>query len=354
MPWRSWAADSAPRSSRRGRTAGQSRRSSVDRVPAPAWQLTADERRLALLLVWLVEQDRGSSIIEVESFYENDEARAGQARDDVRDLEARGWAGSVFGGGGSLGSLSAMVEPAGRSAAGAIRQNWQNQPARRAASRSALVAWLYEVDAVEVPSSAVDWYGIIDTEHGHFYGDAFTAAELERAAAWLQRNDLVQGPSAAELDAPLLAYLTDRGVTCAEQYGCDVNAFKEAQDTPQRGGHTFNVNAHNDQMATGDQSQQTITIGQTAQDIAIALRGLGEMARELGLADDAADLDQLTEEAVADITSPNPTGRPAQRLLARVQALASRASSQAVATAVTLAVTAASDDVAALVGALGG
>jgi hypothetical protein len=323
-------------------------------VSSPDWQLTADERRVVQLLIWLVEQDKGNRITRVGPFYADEPSRAGQARDDVRDLEARDWVRGQIAGGMTLGAISALVKPAGRSGAGAILQKWQNRPARRTACRSALVAWLYEVDAVELPSSAVDWIEVSDTDHGYFYGDAFTAEELERAAAWLHRNNFVQGPTAAEFEAPMLVYLTDRGVTCAERYECDVNAFMEAQDMQQRSGHTFNVNASNVQVATGDRSQQTMTIGQTAEDIATALRGLGELVRELGLADAAADLDRLTEEAVADITSPRPTGGPARRLLGRVQELASGASSQAVSTAVTLAVTAASDDVAALVGALSG
>lgn len=318
------------------------------------WRLTAHEIRLFRLLVWLVEQDNGSSITAVAPFYDNDESRANQARDDVRDLEDRGFVRPVIGGGGCLGTISAMVEPAGRSTAGRLQREWRHQPARRAACRSALVAWLYDVDATETPNNAVTWDDFPGTEHGSFYGDRFTADELDRAAAWLQRRDLIQGTAIAERQGPITGYLTDRGVTCAEQYACDVNAFVHAADMEQRAGATFNVNGQNVQVATGNQSQQTITIGQTAQDLALALRGLTEMVQQLGFADDGDDLNRLTEEAVTDITSPRPTGAPARGLLERLRAVASRQGNQALTTAITLGVTAAADDVAALIAAVGG
>lgn len=318
------------------------------------WRLTEHETRIFRLLVWLVDQDKGNSIIDVGPFYDDDETRANQARDDVHDLEDRGFVRPVFGGGGSLETISALVEPAGRSTAGKLRQEWRHQPARRGACRSALVAWLYEIDATETPDNAVPWDDFQATEHGSFYGDPFTEDDVDRAAGWLQRRSLIDGTNVAERQGPVTGYLMDRGVTCAEQYGCDVNAFVHAADMEPRVGATFNVNGQNVQVATGSQSQQTISIGQTAQDLAVALRGLTEMVQQLGFANGSDELDRLTEEAVADITSSQPTGEPARGLLDRLRAVASRQGNQALTTAVTLGVTAAADDVAALVAAVGG
>lgn len=323
-------------------------------VSTPEWRLNADERRLVQLLLWLDDRDEGESQIEVAPFYDGDQSRMRQARSDLRDLEVRDWASPYFGGAMTLAGMTAVLSPTGRSAADTLRRNLKDQPGRRTACRSALVFWLYQVDALEVPTSAVDWIEMADTDHGLFYNDAFTELELERAAAWLHRHGLVDGPTVAEADAPVLAYLTDDGVDCAERYDSDTTKFLEARQMQQQLGATFHVTGQNVQVATGDHSQQVITLGPTAHELASALQGLVEIVQGLGLADEADDLDVLAEEAVEDITSDRPTGKPAAQLLNRVKGLASTSASQAVNTAVTLAVTAASDDVAALVRALGG
>lgn len=316
------------------------------------WMLTKDELRQMRLMVWLVEEAEGD-VPDPSGYYKDDELY-GLARKDLLSLEARGWVRPWFSGGGALTSLSVAVESAGRSAAGTLRQTWNDRGKRRLAARTALVAWLYDQDATETMSAAVSLQGIHVSPYAAFYGDLFSVEEIDRASAWLKRHELIDGVPVAEADGPVRAYLTDAGVRCAEHFASDATAYVEAQRSQQTGqGQTvWNVNGQV-QYATGDHSQQVINVGHTAEDLAVALRGLAEVVTTLGLAVQDDDLDALAEEAARDLASEQPTGEPAKRLLDRLRSVTARAGDTALTAAVTLGVNAAASDLGSLLAGMG-
>lgn len=316
------------------------------------WMLTEDEIRQMRLMVWLVEESEGD-IPDPVGFYGDDSAYE-LARRDVQALAARGLVRPWFSGGASLTSLSMGLEPEGRRVAASVRQMWDDRGKRRLAARTAVVAWLYDQDAIETPSASISLQGIHTSPYGTFYGDLLSGEEVDRASAWLRRHELIDGSSVAQFDGPVRAYLTDGGVRCAEQCDGDATAYVEAQRSQQTGqGQTvWNVNGQV-QYATGDHARQVINVGQTADDLALALRGLAELVRRLGLSVPEDELDALAEEAARDLAGERPTGQPTKRFLDRMRAVVGRAGDTALTSAVTLGVNAAASDLTALLAGLG-
>lgn len=77
-----------------------------------------------------------------------------------------------------------------------------------------------------------------------------------------------------------------------------------AESSSSHGGDTFNVHAANVQVATGDQSHQTMTIGQTADQLVLVVKGISELLVALDLVQGReAELAEVQGSAICDITS---------------------------------------------------
>ncbi len=275
--------------------------------------MAEDQTRQLRLLVWLADQ--GDGIYPLDEVYAGDE-EAALARRDVNALGAPGLVRPSLGGGPSLGAVQASITPAGRARAGEVKARQQDRSGRQWACRSALVSWLFDVDAVESMTSSKIWEEFFLNDRSTYYGDKFTDEEVDRAAAWLYRNGLIDGVTVAEFDGPVRSYLTNKGVRCAERFDSDVRRYLDAMEQPRQpqGGPTFNVNATNVQVATGDQSQQTMTVSQTSDQLVLVIQGIVEMLQALGLtAGHEAELAEVQEAAVADVTSDVPDGEAVRR-----------------------------------------
>jgi hypothetical protein len=223
------------------------------------WVMSHEQSRQARLLTWLAEQDDG--IFELSALYNGDE-EAALARRDVTALGELGLVRPVTGGGPSLATVQASITPAGRARAAELTAGQRDRSGRQWACRSALLWWLYDVDAVETMKRSKTWDGFLADTRSSYFGDPFSEQEVDRAAAWLYRHKLIDGVIPAEADGPIQAYALDEGVRCVERFDADVRRYLDAMEhapPPPGGGSTYNVHATNVQMATGDRSHQTMT-----------------------------------------------------------------------------------------------
>lgn len=91
----------------------------------------------------------------------------------------------------------------------------------------------------------------------------------------------------------------------------------------------------------------------TADQLVLAVKGLTELVRDLGLVEDGGELSSLEAEAIRDIHSDNPTGEPSRRYLDAIRGLAAKAATPAMTAVITTATNALTDDVGHLVHAIG-
>ncbi len=225
------------------------------------WAMSHEQSRQTRLLTWLAEQDDG--IFELGALYSGDE-EAALARRDVKALGELGLVRPVTGGGPSLATVQASITPAGRARADELTARQRDRSGRQWACRSALLSWLYDVDAVETMERSKTWDGFFTDTRATYFGDQFSGQEVDRAAAWLYRHKLIDGVIGAEADGPIQSYALDEGVRCVERFDADVRRYLDAMEhapLPTQGGPTYNVQATNVQLATGDRSHQAMTAG---------------------------------------------------------------------------------------------
>lgn len=296
----------------------------------PAWRLPEDEARRVRLLVHLSNDARDGGIASVSEFYMGDEALAEQARVDVFTLVDLGMVEPVMDGGGSLDGINAVVHGAAHSRAALYKQMWAERGQRRWAAREALLTWLYDQGA-ESAAGAMSWERIFTSTFGFFHGDPFTLVELDEAAGWLERKGLIGGPRVEERVGPVLAHLTDEGLTCAEDFQGDVAIYDARRNSTAPVAPSITVSGHNVQYASGDRSSQVINVGMTPEQIVLTIQGLGELLRKIGLGLDDEDLAAAEQEALADLASEHPTGKPARRFLKRFGKVAEGAATPALA-----------------------
>lgn len=128
-----------------------------------------------------------------------------------------------------------------------------------------------------------------------------------------------------------------------------------AQASRRGGGDTFNVRATNVQVATGDQSQQTMTIGQTADELVLVVKGISEILLALNLVEaDDPQLGEVQKAAIDDVTSDTPTASGVRRFYEWVLDCARKGGTTAVVAAVTAASNGLLHDAEALVHAIDG
>jgi hypothetical protein len=223
------------------------------------WVMSHEQSRQMRLLTWLAGQ--GDGIYELSALYSGDE-EAALARRDVGALGELGLVRPVTGGGPSLATVQASITSTGRARAGDLTARQRDRPGRQWACRSALLSWLYDIDAVETMERSTTWENFFADSRSAYFGDQFSVQEVDRAAAWLYRNHLIDGVTVDQAEGPIRAYARDDGVRCVERFDADVRGYLDAMENvplPPPGGPTYNVHATNVQMATGDRSHQAMT-----------------------------------------------------------------------------------------------
>jgi hypothetical protein len=103
-----------------------------------------------------------------------------------------------------------------------------------------------------------------DSRHGTWFAEPFTEKDLDTAAAWLQRQEMVDGITVDAAEGPVRLYLTDAGVKCAEDFGADTKSYINAQRLP-GSGPTVNISSNSGPFqVAGDHAQQVQHIGASA------------------------------------------------------------------------------------------
>jgi len=266
--------------------------------PGLGW--TTLEIRQAQLIEWIILQQDGATYVPVKPFYDalpdqganTDET----AHSDLHHLGQQDLLNLALGLGGIEG-FHVRVTASARDLAARRRAERADRGKRRAACLTAMVDWLYSIDAVSELDQPPREQMLDSPVHGMWYGEPFTEIDLDRAAAWLFRNGFVKGVTIAEAVGPIRLYLTDTGLTCAERYDSDVDRYAEAQQKQASG---FNVSFGGDNygQVAGDHAHQVQhNTGASADELRKQIVALAELVR--ALVPDAVGTDAQQEAALA-------------------------------------------------------
>lgn len=245
---------------------------SLSVVEERGWGWPTSETRRAQLIEWAVYRSAelpDGTYEPVEPFYgalpDQSMNTYVTALDDVSDLERRRLLelANSFGG---VESLAIRATPEGRAFAEELQAARGSKQRRRSACRDAMVDWLYSGDA-ERPPGVVRNALMQDPRRNCFFAEPFSADDLDAAAAWLYRQGLVGGSMVEEAQGPVILYLTDIGVKCAEEFDSDTDGFLQSRQrlsapapetttSPRTANVTYNFNApvSGSNVAVGDSS----------------------------------------------------------------------------------------------------
>jgi hypothetical protein len=274
-------------------------------VDARGWYWTASEIRQARLIEWIGErcaERPASEYVPVAPFYgalPDQEMNTYQiARGDLDFLASRSLLRLAAGLGG-IESLDVLATPEGRAFAEGLQAARANKQSRRSACRDAMVDWLYSRDAL-IPPGAIRDTMLQDPQHGYWFAEPFSADDLDIAAAWLRRQGLVKGTGIGQMLGPVILYLTDAGVMCAENFGADAGAYLEKQQYRAGPGPTVSIGVNRGPVqVAGDNSRQVQNIGIRPDDLKQLITGIAEIVR--ALVPDAPNADQEHQAALAAI-----------------------------------------------------
>jgi hypothetical protein len=267
------------------------------------WGWSASEIRQVHLIEWLAQHPENPGVmVSVEEFYRDlpDQAENtwDTAHGDLRLLEERGLI-DLFPAMGGIRALHVRIKSGCRDLAAEVRRERQNKGQRRTAARDAIVDWLHALDAIAAgPEMPATEAMLQDPQHGIWFGQPFTPADVDQAAAWLHRQDLVDGPTIGEAEGPIQLHLTDEGVRCAEDFKADTVGYMAAKrQTPaSRPGLTIGTNSGPVQFA-GDYANQVQNIGASADELRKLISSLADTVRQF--APEAEGVDEAEQEALA-------------------------------------------------------
>ena len=279
------------------------------------WGWPDSKVRQAELVEWLVSEvaDKDSIAgwdISVEAFYQaqmpgqSDHAVYEIAMDDLKALK-RASLVELQQALGGLRAVHVQATPRARDQAEQWREIRANMRLRQWACRDALVDWLYGQDAVtDMPPFPVIDRMLADRRHGLWFAAPFTVADLDEAAAWLERHGLIKGPKIDQRSGPVHAYLTDAGVSCAADFDCRTDAHVDAQRRTPLSGPTVNIHGGNSGpfQVAGDGAQQVQNIGVSADDLRLMIAGIAEIVRKF-VPEAAEDSHKQEDAALAAITA---------------------------------------------------
>lgn len=154
--------------------------------------------------------------------------------DELRDLEQRSLIDLAAGIGG-IESYDAKATAEGRRLVDELQARRADKRLRKAACRDAMVDWLYARDATSPLRQPARDEMLGDLRWGTWLGEPFSADDLDTAASWLKRYRLVDGVMAWGSEGPVRLYLTDEGLTCAEEFGSDTALFTAGRQPNETG-----------------------------------------------------------------------------------------------------------------------
>jgi hypothetical protein len=146
-----------------------------------------------------------------------------------------------------------------------------------------MVSWLWSHDAVRLRDQLARNDMLDDRRHGVWFAEPFSEEELDAAAAWLRRHDLVAGTGAGQMEGPILLYLTDEGYRCAERFGSDTTRYLEAKERVSGLGPTVNIGGDYSGalQVAGDHANPVQHVGMSAEHLREMIIGLAELVRSL-------------------------------------------------------------------------
>lgn len=187
-------------------------------------------------------------------------------------------------------SSSARLTPAGLAAASRSVSATQTKKDARAASRDALLDWLYEVE-----DQPADVSPFLADVRARYFARRFTEAEVNEALDFLEEHGLAKGISAAWGGSLLRPEITADGKVCVERYDGNVGAWL-SRAAP---GPTFSISHSQGVNIAADSpgANQTITISTDARRLMVQTAdALLAMLPVLGLdADDAERARQVAQ-----------------------------------------------------------
>lgn len=266
------------------------------------WGLSRSEVRQIHLAEWIAQQqpDTYFSVVEFYDCLADQSANTWDtAHSDLKYLEERGLIKLSVAMGGISG-LHVGAAQGVRDLTEELRDTRADKRQRKIACRDAMVAWVYSQDVTTAAESLVRNSMLDDSRYGLWWGEPFTARDLDDAAAWLKRNGLADGPMVEQEEGPVRLYLLDEGVTCAEDFGADTRGYIDAQRREPRSGPTLHIGTNSAPfMMAGDHAQQTQNIGANVADLRALISSLAEMVRaEVPEAAEVTAQEQAALEAV--------------------------------------------------------
>lgn len=195
-------------------------------------------------------------------------------------------------------------------------------------ARTGLLLWLYDRADENFPIITE----LRDSPHGWFFGQQFSQDEISSAGRNLSERGLIKSLGTSTSGPVLRAELTARGTTCVETYESDPDEMERSMTGSGNVSiGTINQSGGNNAFASTVGSQtsttNTLTVGQTAQDLATLL---GVIREKGGIPDDeiteADDIENalVTSSTGSEQQATAAVGR-AHRFLQRVGKLAAPA-----------------------------
>ena len=269
------------------------------------WGWTPSEIRQTQLIEWLITESAGqaSVYVPVSTFYYSlpDQAVSSDhiARGDLEALRRKGLV-DVAAGLGGMEALDALPTDMAHAWVERLRVTRADKQLRRAACRDAMVDWLYSRDAVSQQVMPARYEMLGDASRGIWFGQPFSEADLDEAAAWLHRNGLVGGISVAECDGPVRLHLTDSGVQCAGDFASDTRSYMDKQRQPATHGPTVNIQTNSAPFqVAGDHAHQVQNIGARPEDLRLVISGITEIVR--AFVPDVAGAGEAEQAALAAV-----------------------------------------------------
>lgn len=281
------------------------------------------------LLDWLYDfrPERPGNLARIVDFLSDDEKSEDHIyellRGVLQNLSDRGLISLSPGMG--LDGLSASITDAGRVDVEARRARRADPALRRAATRDALVQWIYRNPRGDLDDMVTD----LST----FYeGEPLERDHLEGELGYLLNKDLVTGVSADQF-VLLQPEVTDKGVDCVEQYGGSVRDYlRRAEGSATQHNVHFNapVSGSNVAWDSTNVSQTATTIGPAGDELAMLVRAIAQAIPVLGLEEpESSALANDLQVIDAELVQPEPDRGAIRTLVVRSLGIVGRAGSTA-------------------------
>jgi hypothetical protein len=207
-------------------------RSTIAIMEDRGWGWTASKIRQVRLVEWLVPQSSSMAYVPVKPFYDAEPDQGALTvqvvHDELRELERQSLIDLAAGVGG-VESYDARGTAEGRRLLEELRARRDDKRLRKIACRDAMVDWLYARNATSPMRDTARSGMLADPLRGTWLAESFSEDDLDAAAGWLERHRLVDGMTAWGEEGPVRLYLTDAGVTCAEESDSDTARFTALQ-----------------------------------------------------------------------------------------------------------------------------